>query len=158
MALAPGDWTAHVDERVPGRRLRALQAAYIFLTRVFILRHLGHAKMAVSNRCARRAATCAICSKTMCSIRTAASCVAGPAWFPLRPKCFDILAYVIRNRELVVSKDDLIAAVWGGRIVSESALTTRINAARSAIGDSGEQQRLIKTLASQGHPLCRRRA
>ena len=63
---------------------------------------------------------------------------------------FDLLAYVIRNRDMVVSKDDLIAAVWGGRIVSDSALTTRINAARSAIGDSGEQQRLIKTLPRKG--------
>ena len=104
------------------------------------------------------AATCAIYSKTTCSIRTAASCVSGLTWFLLRLKCFDILVYLIRNRERVVSKDDLIAAVWDGRIVSESALTTRLNGARSAIGDSGEEQRLIKTLASQGHPLCRHRA
>ena len=68
----------------------------------------------------------------------------------LTPQVFDLLVYVIRNRERVVSKDDLINAVWGGRIVSESALTTRINAARSAIGDSGEQQRLIKTLPRKG--------
>jgi DNA-binding winged helix-turn-helix (wHTH) protein len=60
------------------------------------------------------------------------------------------LEYLIRNRDRVVSRDDLIAAVWNGRIVSESALTTRINAARSAIGDSGDQQRLIKTLPRKG--------
>src|SRR4030095_10871906 len=56
----------------------------------------------------------------------------------------------IRNRDRVVSKDDLIAAIWNGRIVSESALTTCINAARNAIGDSGEAQRLIKTLPRKG--------
>jgi TolB-like protein/tetratricopeptide (TPR) repeat protein len=66
------------------------------------------------------------------------------------PQVFDLLEYLIRNRERVVSKDDLIAAIWNGRIVSESALTTRINAARSAIGDSGEEQRLIKTLPRKG--------
>ena len=51
---------------------------------------------------------------------------------------FDVLDYLIRNRERVVSQDDLIAAVWGGRIVSDAALATRINVARSAIGDSGK--------------------
>ena len=57
---------------------------------------------------------------------------------------------MIRNRERVVSKDDLISAVWNGRIVSDAALTTRLNAARNAIGDSGEKQRLIKTLPRKG--------
>jgi DNA-binding winged helix-turn-helix (wHTH) protein len=66
------------------------------------------------------------------------------------PQVFDLLAYLICNRERVVSKDDLIAAVWKGRIVSESALTTRINGARCAIGDSGDEQRLIRTLARKG--------
>jgi DNA-binding winged helix-turn-helix (wHTH) protein len=68
----------------------------------------------------------------------------------VEPKVFDLLVYVIRNREHVVSKDDLVADVWNGRIVSESALTTCINAARTAIGDSGEAQRLIKTLPRKG--------
>jgi len=68
----------------------------------------------------------------------------------LEPKVFDLLVHVIRNREHVVSKDDLIATIWNGRIVSESALTTCINAARTAIGDSGEAQRLIKTLPRKG--------
>jgi len=68
----------------------------------------------------------------------------------LQPQVFDLLAYLIRNRERVVSKDDLIAGIWGGRIVSESALTTRINAARAAIGDSGAEQRSIKTLQRKG--------
>ena len=66
------------------------------------------------------------------------------------PQVFDLLDYLIRNRERVVSKDELINAIWNGRIVSDAALTTRLNAARSAIGDSGEEQRLIKTLPRKG--------
>jgi TolB-like protein/tetratricopeptide (TPR) repeat protein len=66
------------------------------------------------------------------------------------PQVFDLLDYLIRNRERVVSKDDLIDAIWDGRIVSDGALTTRLNVARSAIGDSGEEQRLIKTLPRKG--------
>ena len=66
------------------------------------------------------------------------------------PLVFDLLDYLIRNRERVVSKDDLINAIWNGRSVSNSAVTTRLNAARSAIGDSGEEQRLIKTLPRKG--------
>jgi TolB-like protein/DNA-binding winged helix-turn-helix (wHTH) protein len=66
------------------------------------------------------------------------------------PQVFDLLDYLIRNRERVVSKDELIKAIWNGRIVSEVALTTRLNAARSTIGDSGSEQRLIKTLPRKG--------
>jgi adenylate cyclase len=66
------------------------------------------------------------------------------------PQVFDLLDYLIRNRERVVSKDDLINAVWNGRSVSDAALTTRLNVARSAIGDSGEEQRLIRTLPRKG--------
>lgn len=68
----------------------------------------------------------------------------------IEPQVFDLLVYLLRNRDHVVSKDDLIAAVWGGRIVSESTLTSRMNAARKAIGDSGEEQRLIRTIARKG--------
>jgi len=68
----------------------------------------------------------------------------------IAPQVFDLLDYLIRNRERVVSKDDLINAVWNGRSVSDAALTTRLNVARSAIGDSGEEQRLIKTLPRKG--------
>jgi len=74
----------------------------------------------------------------------------GADLFSVTPQVFDVLYYLIRNRERVVSKDDLIAAVWDGRIVSDAALTTRINVARNAIGDSGEEQRLIKTLPRKG--------
>jgi TolB-like protein/tetratricopeptide (TPR) repeat protein len=74
----------------------------------------------------------------------------GTQAIAVEPKVFDLLEYVIRNRERVVTRDDLIGSIWGGRIVSESALSTRINAARSAIGDTGAEQRLIKTLARKG--------
>ena len=68
----------------------------------------------------------------------------------ITPQVFDLLEYLIRNRERVVSKDDLIYAVWNGRSVSDAALSTRLNAARSAVGDTGEKQRLIKTLPRKG--------
>ncbi|HZN28974.1 MAG TPA: alpha/beta fold hydrolase [Xanthobacteraceae bacterium] len=69
---------------------------------------------------------------------------------PVEPQVFDLLLHVIRNRDRVVSKDDLLAAVWNGRIVSDSTVAQRINAARRAIGDNGEQQKFIRTLARRG--------
>jgi adenylate cyclase len=66
------------------------------------------------------------------------------------PQAFDVLDYLVRNRERVVSKDDLVTAIWEGRIISDAALTTCLKAVRSAIGDSGEGQRLIKTLPRKG--------
>lgn len=74
----------------------------------------------------------------------------GPDVVSVTPQVLDLLNYLIRNRERVVSKDDLIDAIWNGRSVSDAALTTRLNAARNAIGDSGEEQRLIKTLPRKG--------
>jgi DNA-binding winged helix-turn-helix (wHTH) protein len=68
----------------------------------------------------------------------------------LEPQVFDVLLYLIRNRDRVVSKDDLLAAVWDGRIVSESTLTSRINAVRKAVGDSGGSQHLIRTVPRKG--------
>jgi TolB-like protein len=68
----------------------------------------------------------------------------------IEPQVFDLLVYLVQNRDRVVSKDDLIASVWGGRIVSDSTLTSRINAARKAVGDSGENQKLIRTIARRG--------
>src|SRR5580692_10068772 len=65
----------------------------------------------------------------------------------VEPQVFDLLIYLMQHRERVVSKDDIIAAVWGGRVVSDSTLTSRINAARTAIGDNGEEQKLIRTFA-----------
>ncbi|TPQ35257.1 adenylate cyclase 3 [Bradyrhizobium guangdongense] len=66
------------------------------------------------------------------------------------PQVFDLLDYLIRHRDRVVTKDNLIGAIWQGRVVSDAALTTRLNAVRSAIGDSGEAQRLIRTLPRKG--------
>jgi TolB-like protein len=74
----------------------------------------------------------------------------GAEVISVTPQVFDLLDYLIRNRDGVVSKDDLIKAVWNGRIVSDAALTTRLNAVRSAIGDTGEKQHLIKTLPRKG--------
>lgn len=69
---------------------------------------------------------------------------------PISPQVFDLLLYLLRNRARVVSKDDLLDAVWNGRIVSESTLSSHINAVRRAIGDSGEDQRLVRTIARKG--------
>src|SRR5690606_30400649 len=66
------------------------------------------------------------------------------------PKVFDLLAYLLENRERVVSRDELIEAVWAGRIVSESTLASHINAVRKAVGDSGQQQSVIRTVARKG--------
>ena len=74
----------------------------------------------------------------------------GSELLSLGPQVFDLLIYLLQNRERVVSKDDLLGAVWNGRIVSESTLTSHINAARKAVGDSGEEQKLIRTIARKG--------
>ena len=58
----------------------------------------------------------------------------------IEPQVFDLLVYLIENRGRVVSKDDLIASVWGGRIVSESTVDSQINAVRKGIGDSGKER------------------
>src|SRR5215468_4360087 len=74
----------------------------------------------------------------------------GTSVVPVEPQVFDLLEHLIRHRDRVVTKDDLIASVWQGRIISESAISTQINAARCAIADSGEKQRLIKTIPRKG--------
>jgi DNA-binding winged helix-turn-helix (wHTH) protein len=68
-----------------------------------------------------------------------------------QPQVFDLLLLLVRERTRVVSKDELIAKVWNGRVVSESTVTSRITAVRHAIGDSAEEQRLIRTAARKGH-------
>jgi DNA-binding winged helix-turn-helix (wHTH) protein/pimeloyl-ACP methyl ester carboxylesterase len=68
----------------------------------------------------------------------------------VEPQVFDVLQYLVRNGDRVVTKDELLQAVWNGRAVSDDALTSRIGAARRAIGDTGEQQRLIRTLPRRG--------
>ena len=67
------------------------------------------------------------------------------------PQVFDLLLQLVSNCDRVVSKDELLKAVWGGRIVSESTITSHINAVRKAIGDTGEEQRLVRTVARKGY-------
>jgi adenylate cyclase len=69
---------------------------------------------------------------------------------PLTPQMFDVLEHLLRNRERVVSKDELITSIWSGRAVTDSALTTRINAVRAAVGDHGKNQHVIRTLPRKG--------
>jgi DNA-binding winged helix-turn-helix (wHTH) protein len=68
----------------------------------------------------------------------------------VEPQVFDLLAHLIRNRDRIVGKDELNDAVWQGRIVSEATLSSRISAARRALGDSGNDQSLIRTLYKRG--------
>ena len=74
----------------------------------------------------------------------------GATPIAVEPQVFDLLTYLVQERDRVVSRDDLIAAVWAGRIVSESTVASRINAARKALGDSGTEQRLIRTVNRKG--------
>jgi DNA-binding winged helix-turn-helix (wHTH) protein len=68
----------------------------------------------------------------------------------VEPQGFDLLAHLVQRPERVVTKDERLQAVWDGHAVSESAITNRVNAARRAIGDSGEKQRLIRTIPRKG--------
>jgi TolB-like protein/Tfp pilus assembly protein PilF len=68
----------------------------------------------------------------------------------VEPQVYDLLLHLIHHRDRVVSKDELLDTIWNGRIVSEAALSSRINAARKAIGDDGDRQALIKTIHRRG--------
>ena len=72
----------------------------------------------------------------------------------VEPQVFDVLVHLIKRRDRVVTKDELLDAVWQGRIVSETTLTSRISAARRAIGDSGERQDALRTVARRGFRFC----
>jgi TolB-like protein/tetratricopeptide (TPR) repeat protein len=74
----------------------------------------------------------------------------GSAAIAIGPRVFDLLVYLVQARDRVVTRDELLATVWSGRVVSESTLTSHINAVRKAIGDSGQEQRLIRTIARKG--------
>jgi len=73
---------------------------------------------------------------------------------PVEPQVFDLLAVLIRERHRVVPKEELLDTVWGNRFVSESALTSRVKAARQAIGDDGRSQRLIRTVHGRGYQFA----
>ena len=74
----------------------------------------------------------------------------GSELVAMQPQVFDLLVHLLKHRDHVVSRDDLIALVWGGRIVSDSTLDSRINAARNAVGDNGKEQKLIRTIPRKG--------
>jgi DNA-binding winged helix-turn-helix (wHTH) protein len=69
----------------------------------------------------------------------------------MEPQVFDVLAYLLRHRERVVPKTELLDQIWGNRFVSESALSSRIKSARRAVGDTGRDQRIIKTIYGRGY-------
>ncbi|HEY7200837.1 MAG TPA: winged helix-turn-helix domain-containing protein, partial [Candidatus Dormibacteraeota bacterium] len=69
----------------------------------------------------------------------------------MEPQVFDVLAYLLRHRERVVPKTELLDQIWGNRFVSESALSSRIKSARRAVGDTGRDQRIIKTVYGRGY-------
>src|SRR5215207_631872 len=70
---------------------------------------------------------------------------------PLEPQVFSVLAYLLAHRDRVVSKEELMDEVWGGRFVSEAAVTSRIKQARRAVGDDGQAQRVIRTVHGRGY-------
>jgi len=74
----------------------------------------------------------------------------GADLIAVEPQVFDLLVHLLANCDRVVSKDDLITSIWNGRVVSDSTVTSRINAARKAIGDSGDTQKLIRTIPRKG--------
>ena len=69
----------------------------------------------------------------------------------VEPQVFDVLTQLVSNHQRCVTKEELFDAVWGGRFVGEAALTSRIKAARRALGDDGESQRYIRTVRSRGY-------
>jgi TolB-like protein len=74
----------------------------------------------------------------------------GDELVPIEPQVFDLLVHLVRNRNRIVSKSEVIDVIWKGRIVSEAALSSRISAARRAIGDNGADQMLIRTHHKRG--------
>src|SRR5258708_12077274 len=99
-------------------------------------------------RCLRRDVQFVFDNYTLDADRRELRC--GSDSVAVQPQVFDLLVYLVQNRDRVVSKDDLFTALWGGRIVADSTLATHVNAVRRAIGDSGEEQALIRTFARKG--------
>lgn len=80
----------------------------------------------------------------------------GGAPVPVEPKVFDLLRLLIENRDRIVSRDEIVASVWGGRFISEATISARMNAARTVIGDDGQRQAVIKTVPKRGYRLIAR--
>jgi DNA-binding winged helix-turn-helix (wHTH) protein len=76
---------------------------------------------------------------------------------PLGPQVFNVLAYLIAHRDRVVTKDELIEHLWPAQCVSDATVHQHVTAARKATGDSGRQQRIIKTLRKSRLSLYRTR-
>jgi DNA-binding winged helix-turn-helix (wHTH) protein len=91
-----------------------------------------------------------MCLPTASSIASAGSCVATAQQSTSNRRFSIVLVHLVSNHDRVVTKDELLQAVWNGRVVSEDALTSRISAARRAIGDTGEDQQLIRTVQRRG--------
>ncbi len=70
---------------------------------------------------------------------------------PMEPQVFEVLALLVANAGRLVPKEELLDAVWGDRFVSESALTSRVKAARRALGDDGRAQRFVRTVHGRGY-------
>ncbi len=75
----------------------------------------------------------------------------GREVLPVQPQVFDVLLYLLKHHDRVVSKDELLDQVWSGRFISETTLSSRIKAVRKLIGDTGKDQRLLKTLRNRGY-------
>ena len=69
---------------------------------------------------------------------------------PVEPQVFDVLSHLLRNRDRVVTRDELIETIWNGRFISDAALSSRIHDVRAAVGDTGKAQGIIKTIHGRG--------
>ena len=85
------------------------------------------------------------------STPSATSCARGDEVIRVEPQVFDVLTQLVSNHDRFVTKEELFDSVWGGRFVGEAALTSRIKAARRALGDDGESQRYIRTVRGRGY-------
>src|SRR5580765_1557717 len=70
---------------------------------------------------------------------------------PVEPQVFNVLAYLAAHRDRVVSKEELLEKLWRDRLVSETTLTSRLKAARRAVGDDGKSQSVIRTIHGRGY-------
>ena len=72
----------------------------------------------------------------------------------VEPLVFDMLTLFLNRGDAVVSRDELVDVLWNGRVISDSAISVRINAARKAVGDNGKDQVIIKTVHRKGFKLA----
>jgi len=69
----------------------------------------------------------------------------------IEPKVFDLLCYLVKNRDRLVTRDELFENLWRGQVVSDTSLSNQVKAARRAIGDDGRKQAMIKTIHGRGY-------